>query len=105
MLLTAVSTAITVYAMLGNRSPYIVVVTRGRDDLWRSLERGLESWALDRVELIWDRRVDLRRWRPAAPAGERRHGERRGTTDLDAFGFVVTSRVQGQSIPCLRVSL
>jgi hypothetical protein len=103
--LTGVAAAITVYAMLGTRPPYMIVVTRGRQDFWRGLERGLESWAVDRVELIWDRRVNLRRWRPAAPAGERRHGERRGTTDLDAFGFVVTSRVEGESVPCLRVSL
>jgi hypothetical protein len=103
--LTRASAAITVYAMLDRRSPYIVVVTRGRDDLWRGLERCLESWALDRVELIWDRRVGFRRWRPAVPAGERRHGERRCAADLDSFGFVVVSRVEGQCPPCLRVTL
>jgi hypothetical protein len=103
--LTAALAAITVYAMPEHRSPYLLVVARGRDDLWRGLARGLESWALDRVELLWDRRVGLRRWRPAVPAGERRHGERRGDTGLDAFGFVVTSRVEGQAVPCLRVAL
>jgi hypothetical protein len=87
------------------RTPYLVVVARGRDDLWRSLEWSLESWALDRVELIRDRRVGLRRWRPAVPADERRHGERRCPTDLDAFGFVVVTRVEGQCAPCLRVAL
>src|SRR5262245_12100761 len=86
-------------------SPYLVVVARGRDDLWRGLERSLESWALDRVELIWDRRVAHRRWRPAVPAGERRHGERRCSTDLEAFGFVVASRIESQCSPCLRVTL
>jgi hypothetical protein len=106
MALTGGAAAITVYAMLDAApSPYMVVVTRGRDDLWRGLERSLENWGLDRVEMIWDRRVDVRRWRPAVPADERRHGERRCAADLDAFGFVVVSRVEGQCSPCLRVAL
>jgi hypothetical protein len=104
--LTAVVRPITVYAMPDHPSPYLVVVSRGRDDLWRGLERYLEAWALDRVELIWDRRVTHRRWRPAVPAGERRHGERRREADsLDAFGFAVVSRIESQCAPFLRVSL
>jgi hypothetical protein len=103
--LTGAAAAITVYAMPDSSPPYMVVVTRGRNDLWRGLERGLESWALDRVQLIWDRRVGLRRWRPAVPADDRRHGERRCAADLDAFGFVVVSRAEGPCSPCLRVTL
>jgi hypothetical protein len=105
MALTGAAAAITVYAMLDTPPPYMVVVTRGRNDLWRGLERSLDDWGIDRVQLIWDRRVGLRRWRPAVPADERRHGERRCAADLDAYGFVIVSRVEGQCSPCLRVAL
>jgi hypothetical protein len=88
-----------------HRPPYLIVVARGHDHVWRGFERALESWALDRVELIWDRRVTSRRWRPAVPSDERRHGERRRLADLGVFGFAIAPRVEGLSAPCLRVGL
>jgi hypothetical protein len=85
------------------RAPYLVVVARGQAQTWESLSHGLGSWALDRVEMLWDRRVGQRRWRPAVPGGERRHGDRRAPTDVDAFGCIVASRVEGTCAPCVRV--
>jgi|SoiMetStandDraft_2_1073263.scaffolds.fasta_scaffold202882_1 hypothetical protein len=40
-----------------SRPPYLIVVARGQSEMWESLSQSLGSWALDRVEMLWDRRV------------------------------------------------
>jgi hypothetical protein len=82
---------------------YLIVVARDRADVWHGLETGLDPWAGERVELIWDRRRLERRRSKAPVAWERRHGARRCSFELLRFGFLVSERQEGRCTPCLTV--
>jgi Cu/Ag efflux protein CusF len=81
----------------------IIVVQRGRGDLYRAVERGVAGPGL---AVIWDRRRNERRRGARRPAGqERRHLERRGSPSetWTRLGFQLVSTSAVQSAPPPRV--
>jgi Cu/Ag efflux protein CusF len=87
----------------GDTPGAVVVVQRGRGDLYRAVERGVAGPGL---AVIWDRRRNERRRGARRPLGhERRHLERRGSPSetWTRLGFQLVSTNAVQSPPAPRV--
>ena len=87
----------------GDTPGAIIVVQRGRGDLYRAVERGVAGPGL---AVIWDRRRNERRRGARRPMGhERRHLERRGSPSetWTRLGFQLVSTSAVQSPPAPRV--
>jgi len=87
----------------GDTPGAIIVVQRGRGDLYRAVERGVAGPGL---AVIWDRRRNERRRGARRPMGhERRHLERRGSPSetWTRLGFQLASTSAVQSPPAPRV--
>jgi hypothetical protein len=87
----------------GDAARALLIVQRGRGDLYRAVERGAAGAGFT---VIWDRRRGDRRRNARRPTGqERRHGERRGppAETWMRLGFEVVHGGAAEAPPAPRV--